>query len=115
MISKISQKTLAIIPARYSSTRFPGKPLAEILGKSMIQHVWERAMQTNGIDEVLIATDDERILRSVEKFGGSGVLTSSNHKTGTFIKQGDLAKQQLRAKLHPQAFVTRHHHLSKHE
>ena len=83
MKSKISQKTLAIIPARYSSTRFPGKPLAEILGKSMIQHVWERAMQTNGIDEVIIATDDERILNSVEKFGGLGVLTSSNHKTGT--------------------------------
>ena len=83
MRKKNSQKTLAIIPARYSSKRFPGKPLIEIAGKSMIQHVWERAMETRGIDEVLIATDDERILESVKKFGGNGVLTSSNHKTGT--------------------------------
>ena len=83
MRKKNSQKTLAIIPVRYSSTRFPGKPLIEIAGKSMIQHVWERAMETRGIDEVLIATDDERILESVKKFGGNGVITSSNHKTGT--------------------------------
>jgi len=76
-------KTLAIIPARYASTRFPGKPLVEIAGKSMIQHVWERAMQTPSIDEVLVATDDQRILDAVEKFGAEGVLTSTKHKTGT--------------------------------
>jgi len=76
-------KTLAIIPARYASTRFPGKPLVEIAGKSMIQHVWERAMQTPSIDEVLVATDDQRILDAVEKFGAEGVLTSKEHKTGT--------------------------------
>ena len=62
-------KTLAIIPARYTSSRLPGKPLVEIAGKSMIQHVWERAVQTPSIDEVLVATDDQRILDAVEKFG----------------------------------------------
>ena len=74
-----SQKTLAIIPARYSSTRFPGKPLAEIAGKPMIQHVWERAKQTPSIDQILVATDDERILDTVRNFGGEGVLTSTEH------------------------------------
>ena len=76
-------KTLAIIPARYASSRLPGKPLVEIAGKSMIQHVWERAVQTPSIDEVLVATDDQRILDAVEKFGAEAVLTSSEHKTGT--------------------------------
>ena len=78
-----SQKTVAIIPARYSSTRFPGKPLAEIAGKPMIQHVWERAKQTPSIDQILVATDDERILDTVRNFGGEGVLTSTEHETGT--------------------------------
>ena len=76
-------KTLAVIPARYASSRFPGKPLVEIAGKSMIQHVWERAMQTKAIDDVLVATDDQRILTAVEKFGGKGILTNQKHKTGT--------------------------------
>ena len=83
MSLKLDQKTLAIIPARYFSTRFPGKPLAEIAGKSMIQHVWENVVKTKGIDEVIVATDDNRILSSVRKFGGQAVLTSPNHKTGT--------------------------------
>lgn len=83
MRTKYNQTTLAVIPARYSSSRFPGKPLAKIDGKTMIQHVWERAVKTKGIDEVVVATDDERILLSVEKFGGEAILTSSNHKTGT--------------------------------
>jgi 3-deoxy-manno-octulosonate cytidylyltransferase (CMP-KDO synthetase) len=78
-----SQKIIAIIPARYSSTRFPGKPLAVIAGKPMIQHVWERAKQTPSIDQVLVATDDERILNTVKDFGGEGVLTSTEHQTGT--------------------------------
>ena len=78
-----NQKTLAIIPARYASSRLPGKPLLEIDGKSMIQHVWERAVQTPSIDEVLVATDDQRILDVVKKFGAEAVLTSSEHKTGT--------------------------------
>ena len=79
----VTPKTLAVIPARYESSRFPGKPLVEIAGKSMIQHVWERAMKTKSINEVLIATDDQRILTVVEKFGAKGVLTSKEHKTGT--------------------------------
>ena len=78
-----SQKTVAIIPARYSSTRFPGKPLAEIAGKPMIQHVWERVKKTPSIDEILVATDDERILNTVRNFGGDAVLTSKEHETGT--------------------------------
>ena len=78
-----SQKIVAIIPARYSSTRFPGKPLADIAGKPMIQHVWERAKQTPSIDQILVATDDERILDTVRNFGAEGVLTSTEHETGT--------------------------------
>ena len=78
-----SQKTVAIIPARYSSTRFPGKPLVEIAGKPMIQHVWERVNQTTSIDQILVATDDERIMETVKNFGGEAVLTSNKHETGT--------------------------------
>ncbi len=80
---KSPQKTIAIIPARYSSSRFPGKPLAEIDGKSMIQRVWENVTNTKVIDEVIVATDDQRIFDSVIKFGGKVVLTDPNHKTGT--------------------------------
>ena len=83
MSLKIHQNTLAIIPARYSSTRFPGKPLAEIDGKTMIQHVWENAVKTKGIDEVIVATDDNRIFSTVSEFGGKVVLTDPNHETGT--------------------------------
>lgn len=74
---------VAIIPARYESTRFPGKPLAVIGTKSMIQHVYERASEAPGIDEVLVATDDRRILSAVNDFGGKALLTSKNHATGT--------------------------------
>ena len=83
MNSPSSQKTVAIIPARYSSKRFPGKPLADIAGKPMIQHVWERVKQTPSIDQIIVATDDERILDTVKNFGGEGVLTSKDHETGT--------------------------------
>ena len=72
-----------VIPARYSSSRFPGKPLADIAGKPMIQHVWESVKQTPSIDQILVATDDERILDTVRNFGGDGVLTSKEHETGT--------------------------------
>lgn len=72
---------VGIIPARFASTRFPGKPLADILGKPMIQHVYERASQV--LDTVLVATDDERIFAAVESFGGRVVMTSENHRTGT--------------------------------
>ena len=76
-------KTVCVIPARYASTRLPGKPLALLAGKPMIQHVYEQAVQAQGIQEVLVATDDERILKAVEAFGGRAVLTSSTHPTGT--------------------------------
>lgn len=71
-----------IIPARYSSSRFPGKPLADILGKPMIQHVYEKAKLIEGV-KVLVATDDDSILSVVEGFGGEGVLTSPDHISGT--------------------------------
>jgi len=71
-----------IIPARYASSRFPGKPLADILGKPMIQHVYEKAQSVKNV-EVIVATDDERILETVANFGGKGVLTASTHISGT--------------------------------
>lgn len=74
-------KVLGIIPARFASTRFPGKPLVQIFGKTMIQHVFERAKIA--IDDVVVATDDERILRAVESFGGKAVMTSDSHNSGT--------------------------------
>ena len=74
---------VAIIPARYDSSRFPGKPLAVIGGKPMIQHVYESASQAPGLDRVLVATDDRRILKAVKGFGGEALLTSKNHATGT--------------------------------
>ncbi len=74
-------KVLGIIPARYASSRLPAKPLADINGKPMIQHVYERALKA--ISEVIIATDDERIVKAVEAFGGKVVLTSAEHNTGT--------------------------------
>ena len=74
-------KFVGIIPARYASTRFPGKPLADILGQPMIQRVYERASQV--LDTVVVATDDQRIYDAVVQFGGLVVMTSENHKTGT--------------------------------
>jgi 3-deoxy-manno-octulosonate cytidylyltransferase (CMP-KDO synthetase) len=74
---------VAIIPARFGSTRLPGKPLSQINGKPMVQHVWERARQARSVDRVLVATDDERIAAVVRAFGGEAVLTSSAHATGT--------------------------------
>ena len=71
-----------ISPARYPSSRLPGKPLADIGGKPMIQHVYERALQS-GASEVIIATDDQRIADEVERFGGRSMLTSSEHQSGT--------------------------------
>lgn len=74
---------LAVIPSRYASTRFPGKPLAMILNKPMIQWVYEGVVQTDRVDEVVVATDDQRIVDCVEKFGGRCEMTSSEHPTGT--------------------------------
>ncbi len=74
---------IAIIPARYASTRFPGKPLAMINGKPLIQYVWESASKASLIDRVIVATDDERIFKTVKEFGGEAFMTSSHHATGT--------------------------------
>lgn len=76
-------KTLAIIPARHASTRFPGKPLAILGNKPVIQHVWERVLSSTSITDAVIATDDLRISEAVEQFGGRAMLTSSHHRSGT--------------------------------
>jgi 3-deoxy-manno-octulosonate cytidylyltransferase (CMP-KDO synthetase) len=72
----------AVIPARYDSTRFPGKPLAMLAGKPMVQHVYERTRLAPSLSEVIVATDDRRILETVERFGGIAVMTG-DHPTGT--------------------------------
>lgn len=74
-------KSLAIIPARYASTRFPAKPLAMLGGKLIIERVYRQVQQA--IDDVVVATDDERIMRAVESFGGRAVMTSTEHRSGT--------------------------------
>ncbi len=74
---------LAVLPARYASTRFPGKPLVPIAGKPMIQHVWERSCSAKHVDDVVVATDDERIRRACEAFGARVEMTRDDHATGT--------------------------------
>jgi 3-deoxy-manno-octulosonate cytidylyltransferase (CMP-KDO synthetase) len=76
-------KVLGVIPARYKSTRLEGKPLADILGRPMIQYVYEAASKTQTLASVVVATDDERIQRAVERFGGDVVLTRLDHPSGT--------------------------------
>lgn len=76
-------KITAIIPARYASTRFEGKALADICGKPMIQHVYERTVRSSLVSDVVVATDDERIVAAVKKFGGHVEMTSTGHETGT--------------------------------
>lgn len=80
-IQKLGQKVVAVIPARYASTRFPGKPLAKIGGRSMIEWVWRRAGEV--FEYRFVATDDERIAQEVESFGGVAIMTSENHPSGT--------------------------------
>ncbi|MFZ4411902.1 MAG: 3-deoxy-manno-octulosonate cytidylyltransferase [Bacteroidales bacterium] len=74
---------IGIIPARYASTRFPGKPLAIINGKSMIQRVYEQVSLAKTISEIIVATDDDRIASHVKSFGGNVCMTSQNHNSGT--------------------------------
>lgn len=74
-------EVIGIIPARYGSTRLEGKPLIDLCGKPMIQHVYERAKKI--LNHVVVATDDERIVKAVENFGGTVVMTSPDHNTGT--------------------------------
>lgn len=76
-------KVLAVIPARYASTRLPGKPLVSLAGKPMIQRVWERVSQASSVSETIIATDDERICKAAEAFGARAQMTRSDHRSGT--------------------------------
>ena len=76
-------KSICVIPARYSSTRLPGKPLKNICGVPMICRVWQRASRAKSVADVIVATDDERILQAVEKNSGRAMMTRADHKTGT--------------------------------
>ena len=76
-------RVVGVIPARYASSRFEGKALADILGKPMVQHVYERSLRAQTIDLVIVATDDERIYEAVKGFGGEVVMTSPDCPTGT--------------------------------
>jgi len=76
-------KVIGIIPARYASSRFPGKPLADILGESMIQRVYEQCKKASSLSKCIVATDDERIFNHVLGFGGEVIMTSNSHHSGT--------------------------------
>jgi 3-deoxy-manno-octulosonate cytidylyltransferase (CMP-KDO synthetase) len=82
-LSSAGGTSLVVIPARYSSTRYPAKPLADLNGKPMVQHVWERAVAAKRPGRVVVATDDDRIAEVVRRFGGEVLLTSPTHRTGT--------------------------------
>jgi 3-deoxy-manno-octulosonate cytidylyltransferase (CMP-KDO synthetase) len=83
MSASAKVKVLAVIPARYASTRFPGKPLTPIAGRPMIQHVVERVRKAKTVTRIVVATEDERILTAVAAFGGEAVMTRADHRTGT--------------------------------
>lgn len=89
---------LAVIPARYASTRFPGKPLVDIAGKSMIRRTWEQVGLSARVDEVVVATDDERIFEHVHDFGGKVVITRPEHPSGT-DRCAEVARHFRQAKL----------------
>jgi 3-deoxy-manno-octulosonate cytidylyltransferase (CMP-KDO synthetase) len=76
-------KVIVVIPARYASTRLPGKPLVQLAGKPMVQHVYERAKGAQTVHRVMVATDDQRIMDAVTAFGGEARMTRSDHRTGT--------------------------------
>ncbi|MDI6783846.1 MAG: 3-deoxy-manno-octulosonate cytidylyltransferase [bacterium] len=76
-------KILGVIPARYGAIRFPGKPLADICGKPMVLHVYDRAKQAKSLTDLVVATDDTRIFSVVEQAGGKAIMTSSEHQSGT--------------------------------
>src|SRR5438067_1074466 len=78
-----ASKVVIVIPARYGSTRLPGKPLVSLGGKPMIERVYERAKQAKTAGRVIVATDDERIVKAVEGFGGEARMTRGDHRTGT--------------------------------
>ena len=80
---KVRKGVLGVIPARYGSTRFPGKPLSEICGKPMIQHVYEGSKGSKVLDKLIVATDNEEIFNMVKSFGGEVIMTDENIQTGT--------------------------------
>ena len=86
-------KFIGIIPARYASTRFPGKPLADLAGKPMIQRVYEQVQ--NVLDAVCVATDDNRIEAAVQAFGGNVIMTSDQHKSGTDRVMKRIVKSEM--------------------
>jgi 3-deoxy-manno-octulosonate cytidylyltransferase (CMP-KDO synthetase) len=77
------EPAIAIIPARFNSTRFPGKPVVQIDGKTLIEHVYRRVEQASLVGRILIATDDQRIFDAVQRFGGTAVMTRNDHPSGT--------------------------------
>lgn len=85
-------RIVGIIPARYESSRFPGKPLIDLKGKTMIQRVYEGAKNSTLLADVIVATDDQRIFNEVKRFGGNVMMTSLDHKTGT-DRCGEIAQQ----------------------
>ena len=82
MWSVNSDSAIAIIPARYHSTRLPGKPVIEVHGKTLIEHVYRRVERAKHVERILVATDDERIARAVERFGGNVMMTRRDHQSG---------------------------------
>mgnify|MGYP000913138788 CR=1 FL=1 len=81
--SNVPPSILGVIPARFASTRFPGKPLAALAGKPLIQHVWERASQSRYLSRLVVATDDDRIASAARSFGAQVAMTRSDHASGT--------------------------------
>lgn len=79
----VKPQVMVVIPARYGSSRFPGKPLVKLGHKPLIQHVYEQAASCRSVNEVLVATDDERIRETVERFGGRAVMVTGDYRTGT--------------------------------
>src|SRR5687768_16055043 len=86
-------QVLGVIPARFGATRFPGKPLADIGGKSLVRHVWERAAQCATLARVVVATEDERVAAHVRKVGGEPVLTTPDHAPAT-DRLGEVAQRE---------------------
>src|SRR5213083_490598 len=74
---------IAIIPARFNSTRFPGKPVVQIDGKTLIEHVYRRVEQATMVSRIVVATDDPRVADAVRRFGGTAVMTRNDHPSGT--------------------------------
>ncbi len=82
-MNKPAHSVTVVIPARYGSSRFPGKPLVKLGGKPMVQRVYERAVACRAVSDVLVATDDDRIKQAVEQFGGRAVMVTGDYRTGT--------------------------------